>query len=368
MADWASLNGSRIVTARISIPAYGAWTADVLVATDTTLSTTSSIVVGDLQLSGFAVRQGPYAGAWSARIVGGRGGWRRIIPAQGYNSAAGISRSLLLKDAAALVGESVVVGNDSIIGTLFTREFAPASRLLHQIAGSLWYIDFNGITQVGVARTSTAIKSDFQVLDSDPSKGLHQISTETLNDWTPGRTFTAPTVTTPVTIASVTHVLTDGGHRTDVLSVDASATAQVGEPTTSDRTMRALREIIRAEIPQLTFFGLWEYVVQSATTSTVDAIPVDSSGAFPLPEIVAAPLLPSVLGENVTFTVGSTCVIAFLNGDPSRPVVIGGDYETGPVLTKIAHGTLASARQTDAVTAGPFAGVITGGSTKVLVG
>ncbi|GAC1536306.1 MAG: hypothetical protein NVS3B10_00090 [Polyangiales bacterium] len=123
-------------------------------------------------------------------------------------------------------------------------------------------------------------------------------------------------------------------------------------PSTSDRLLRALRELIRAQFPRLTYLGVWEYAVQASPgaggTGTVDAAPVDPS--ISLPGITGLQLRPSVLGENVVPVVGSVCLVAFVNGDPTRPVVVGGDYANAPSSAQLMGGGPAVSRVGDTVT------------------
>jgi len=93
-------------------------------------------------------------------------------------------------------------------------------------------------------------------------------------------------------------------------------------PNAFDRLLTNLRSIIRQEIPVLTYHGIYEYSVQSLAGSTVNCDPVDTT--IPLPSLANIELRPSLLGEVVTspFFPGSRCLVAFVNGDPSRPFVM----------------------------------------------
>lgn len=99
------------------------------------------------------------------------------------------------------------------------------------------------------------------------------------------------------------------------------------DPVNTDRMMASLRQIIRAEFPQLTFLGAWSYAVQtvhgSAPNWTVDIQQTDTANA-PLPTINGCPVTPAV-GWTVKPSVGSNCVVMFVNGDQSRPLVVSMD-------------------------------------------
>ena len=165
----------------------------------------------------------------------------------------------------------------------------------------------------------------------------------------------------------------------------------------SDRALYAIRELVRACLPQLALLGLWDYRIDSVVSqSIVMASPVDPS--LGLPGAVRVTLTPSILGEQVTPSLGSRLVLAFLDGNASKPLAIAGDPDARPTLAAILGPGAASARVGDAVGCGTVtatspsgnvtftytpqgatgpsapsltlsvAGVITTGSTKVTVG
>lgn len=139
-------------------------------------------------------------------------------------------------------------------------------------------------------------------------------------------------------------------------------------PTDLDRLLSAFRKLVRAEFPQLTYMGIWEYSVQAtdgtllSPSTTVDCSPIDT--AIPLPTLAKVPLRAGIMGEQVTPQVGARCLIAFINGDPTKPICISVDQI---VAIFIAGGkpTQGAARTGDPV-AGAAIGAPT--STKVFIG
>jgi hypothetical protein len=93
----------------------------------------------------------------------------------------------------------------------------------------------------------------------------------------------------------------------------------------SGRILEALRSIIRNELPQLTYLGEWEYSVFaiSADGSTADL--TSALPTIPLGNLNAVPLAPGLLGESVHLAVGTTVRVRFVNADPSRPEIVGGN-------------------------------------------
>lgn len=91
-------------------------------------------------------------------------------------------------------------------------------------------------------------------------------------------------------------------------------------PTTLDRLWRAFRDLVRAELAEVRYLGIYEYVITASSSGYIDARPADPG--LHLPALSRVPLLPSVLAVAATGTVGSTCAIAFLDGSPGRPVCV----------------------------------------------
>ncbi len=84
----ATLNGSRVTDARVNIPAWGCWYAEVTIDGEVALPTTAAGVelkIADLTLAGTVLSGGPQKGRASYRIVAGRGGWGKTIKSWKYN-------------------------------------------------------------------------------------------------------------------------------------------------------------------------------------------------------------------------------------------------------------------------------------------
>lgn len=357
---YASVNGQLATRLSIAIPYYGMWEGDVELATPQVITNPVTLVIGNLTMVGAIVRANTFAGVTYLRLVGGGGGWRKSIVPQAYANPSGVRLSTMLNDLAVNVGEQVNLFADENLGGYFIREGSTsettvrASRILRQLAGDEWWIDTSGVTQVGARPTGTAITSDFSVVSWDPGRGAAEIATEDLASWLPSNTFTAPTVPVTQTI-SLTRVDIDrvGTMRLKILATD---------PDTLDRLNSPFGALVVAELPQLTFYGTYEYSIQRVSGSTVDVAPTDTT--ISLPSITGLLMKPGLLGETVTPTVGSTCRVAFVNGQPSRPCVEGIDprpqsstidatkqVSIGPSASLVAlaggSGAVALAQQTD---------------------
>jgi len=341
---WANLNGEQALSARVTIPYYGRWVADVAVAISAATPTRNVLTLGDLALTGYTFRSSEFAGQFLVRLAGGEGGWGKAISPRSYQGDAGIKLSLVLGDVAREVGETVRIDPafDVPIGSLYVREAGPASRVLRQLAPT-WWVDPDGTTRVGL-RDASAIASHFDVISYDGERGVLEVATEVLADWMPGRTFTAPTLPAPLVVGSVTHSVTNEGASRVVVLVGATQAEAAG------RLMQPLQSFEREDEPRRTFHGVYEYVVQDAGPP-VHAVPFDST--LGLPNAVG-PLL-TVNGGTCKPTVGAECAILFLNGDPTKPRVLAGAADE----VDLAYAEGRVARDGDTVTVGSASGTLT---------
>jgi hypothetical protein len=222
MSDFASLSGQRLTTVKLGRPFYGAWAADVVLADSSAVSGPVSLVIGNMTLAGTSYRTASFAGSRSARVVAGAGGWMKSLKSRGYQNSGGVPLSMVIGDAARVVGETVSVATDRSLGEAWTVEAKSAQFLLRQVAGTLWWVDDAGVTHIG-PRPSIAITSDFQVIGWSGKTGLFEIATEDYAAWVPGATFTAPTVTGTQTVSFVElEQDNDGKSRMHILSSGTS--------------------------------------------------------------------------------------------------------------------------------------------------
>lgn len=151
-------------------------------------------------------------------------------------------------------------------------------------------------------------------------------------------------------------------------------------PTVLDRLWKNMRALIRAEFPRFDYSGISEYAVVaiSADGSAADVAPTDTT--LPLPGMIKVPLRASLLGEVVNLRVGSQCLVAFINQDPTRPMVIGADpipvkatvdasaeLDIGPTATVVKLGLGAKPVAALGDLAGGIFPITTTVNTKVLV-
>jgi hypothetical protein len=278
--------------------------------------------------------------------------------------------STVLNDLASTVGEKVNIANNSVIGSAFVREAASAGRILRQLAGPLWYVDTNGVTQIAPSRPASTIGTPFQIIRYDGDRGEFEVATEDYGSWLPGASFSNEIVTIPQTI-SLSTIDTDneGKLRFTALSV--------GPPT--DRLVDDIRALVREEVESLTFLGVYEYSVTSTDGTTVDAQPTSST--IPLPALRKVTIRTGIPGASVKPGTGSLLAVSFLNGDPTKPCVLGGFDSNNAGAVQLYASPSALGAVSKAVVCygdtvkipglsgpgGPISAVLTAGSRQVTV-
>ena len=234
MSFFASVAGFQIVSGSLTIPLVGTWTADLQLAGEESLSGSVSVVVGNLTLAGCVYRSESYGGQTMCRLVGGAGGWRQQVKAQGYGSSNGIMLSTVLNDAASAAGEQINIANDQSIGNGYARfafDQSVASDVLWHMIGlgflSSWYVAPSGVTMTA-AWPSAAVQTPFTVTEQKTDAGVAVIATEDYVSWLPGCTFSSPLLSGTFTNAGVHYEWKpDGTFRFEVFT-QTSSTSRCG--------------------------------------------------------------------------------------------------------------------------------------------
>lgn len=310
MSD-ATLNDERMLRASITLPRWGIWTADVCVSTDQKLSGQARISLHGLDLTGTILDGDTDRNTGWYRIVGGAGGWRKVIGAKAYRNEAGVKLATVLGDAARECGESMGSMPQEQLGPAYERHEGEAVRALDLLRPENWYVDEHGTTQLG-HRTASDYPGEY-VLTRPKQLGtkLLQVAAEDISELLPGATLEN------IEAATVRHELTPSGIRSLVWGVI--------EPW-SDRALGAFLSLVRAELRHTDYHRILEYKINStASGGYVDIVPMRTK--MGLPNLSNIPLRPGVPGGGGVPATGSSCLVAFLDGEPTRPVIVAYDGE-----------------------------------------
>jgi len=308
----ATLNGVTVTACRVSLPAYGLWTADVECASGDVMTGEATLIIDDLTLKGTIISGGAYEARTRYRIVAGAGGWGRVVAAKSYANDLGVKPALVLTDAARDCGETMGAMPTEAIGPSFVRASAPASRVLHELAPQGWYVDEAGVTQIGRRPPVTYTGAATRITD-DHAQGRLEIAPPAIAALLPGA------VVDGLEAVDVEHSIEGGKLRTVIYGRGVADTARLPE---------ALRRIVETFTADHKFYASWEYRVVARNGERLELQPVRVSTGMPSLSYVR--IRPGVAGGRAHPKLGSLVLVSFVNGDPSRHVVTSFDEQDGP--------------------------------------
>jgi hypothetical protein len=347
-----ALSGHACTAGVLTIPGVGLWYAALDVADEVPLSGAVTLTLLDTTWQGYVIAGGVVDGRSRYRVVAGAGGWGKDLSSRAYANDAGLTVARLAADAAAEAGEAAPTGAPSTpLGPHFVRPALPASFVLNVLAPRAWYARADGVIAFG-ARAAL------------PASSLPVV----------GRDSAARAVTLALTDSAaglLPGTATEYGAAADVefdLGAEGLRARLYAAPAAASRRAEALARLLAAHDPGARFRGVYEYRVVTQSGERLNLQPVRSRTL--LPDLARVPVRAGVPGTKALHSPGSQVLVAFIDGDPSRPAVVGFDdpEQPGWMPLQLELGgpvTLGVARQTDPVIAGPFAGTITLGSTRV---
>ena len=353
-----AINGNPVARARVQVSAWGAWWAELALPDAIELTGLVTITLADLTLKGAIVSGGAANGNAGYRVVGGAGGWGKAVAAAGYADDAGVSLALVAGDAAKACGETLAGVPTTRLGPGFVRSStAPASAVLNAVAPRAWRVDFDGVTRFGL-RPSTTYAGDAARTRRDPMNAIVELATETIGNLVPG------------VIVDGAQPATDVEYQLD----EQRLTVRVFAGRKSSRRLDALSAMIEALYPSLRWAGVFEFRAVLQTGERFALQPVRVATGLPDLHNVA---VRGPAGVRAVVTPGELCLVAFVDRDPSRPVIVAHDAPDAPGWMPLAlclggapagPPALGVARITDPVLCGAFGGTIVGASARVKAG
>lgn len=346
-----TLEGHAATAATLTIPGAGLWYANVELAEEVQLAGPVTLTVLDTTWRGAVIAGAAVDGRARYRIVAGRGHWGVDLPPRAYANDALLTDDKLIGDAANEAGELVAGVPTTTRGPHFNRPALPASFVLNVLAPKAWYARPDGVVTFGARPALPA--SSLAIIARDPAVRVVTLDVvDSAAGLEPG-------------------IATEFGPAADVeieLGAGGLVARLYAAANTPSRRVEAMARMLDALDPNRRFRGVFEYRVVNQVGERLNLQPVRSRDT--LPDLGRVPVRAGVPGVKALHKPGSQVLVAFLDADPSRPVVVGFDApdSVGWMPTTLFLGeepTLGVARLTDTVQAGPFAGVITGASARI---
>jgi hypothetical protein len=348
-----TLNGQPLQRATLNVPRHGVWEgSEVAVAGELDLAEGSAveIVVGDTTFKGFVVTGGTFAGASESTytVAGGAAGWAAAVPSKGYNVPAGVSLATVAAQLAVAAGELLDLGGvGGTLGDHWTRPAGPASVALSALfpleAGG-WRVDPDGYARPGV-RPPAPVPASVQLAVEDYQAGRRWarigLPGDEVSALLPGAIVTAPNLSTPIVVGETT--------------IKASADAVVVEVLGEGGLVELFVGLVEAITARSRIFNtLWTYKVADADNGAPNLKAMASAPG--LPPILSCAKVPGVAGVTLTLSPGALVLVAFRDGSPAQPVIVG---YLPPPSSGSGPGTPQSISATAAVS------ILLGGNTPV---
>lgn len=303
------INGVGLLSANIRMSRIGVWHADVEAEAEADLSGAVTFEIDGETFVGTSLpgRSGLNGSRMVARVVGGAGGLSTELPAQSYESAAGVRVSAILGHILRATGETLSETSEQAILDKrlprWHRSAGPASRALVQLAdaaGADWRVLADGTVWIGSA-TWPEQTVEHVLEDEDWVSGCLTIAPDK-PDLRPGVTFLG------VQIETVEHrVNKEGFLRTEahVSSLRSAFSKMMG---------RIKRDVDYSRVYRC------RVSTQNADGS-LQLVPDDDKmkgrGLDKVPIWLGLP------GFVVNVSAGAQCLLAFMNGRPDQPFVCG---------------------------------------------
>lgn len=373
---YVTCNGERLSTLSIMVGNVGPWVADLDFIDAPAVTGACEIRVGDTMVLRGAVvapQAGTHLEQRKCRVVGGAGGWSRVLSKRHYHNDLGVKAQLVADDAAREVGETIGVFEPAAtrLGRDFVRAEGIASRTLESVIGGVpWRVGYDGQTHIGVRDSYTlSVDSGYDVLNYDPRNRVITFSVDDPAVIGIGATLSGPPLESPQTIREY-ELHFDGNSTRAIAWVGGNA----DEPGRLAGLVRAIAE--RATDGML--FGKYRYrvVAMHAADNRVELQAVRKGAG--LPDLRPIAQWPGVPGALPDLAAGAEVLVEFIEGDPTQPIITGYAGKGAPGFVPVGltlGGTTGApaARQGDTVSVllppATFAGTLTvGGVPQPLTG
>lgn len=327
---FATLNGYAIAELRLHAGEQGAWWAEVDLETvaEKLVAGPAKLVINGVTLACTVEPSvGTFGQSKSCRVLAGGGGWSKAVKALGYSNDAAVKARTVAEDAARSVGETLGTFTPAKerLTANYARQAGAASIALEDAAGgALWWVDYDGKTNVAAERPTTKAKAtDYEVLAFNPRVGVVELGVTGLTIGV--GSIISERLDAPETIRAFSLRLT--GRK-------LTMTAVCGETRTTNAIETLLRRIVE-RVMNGRAYGKWRYrVVRMNGDGRVDVQAVSKSAL--VPDMLRLDQWPGVPGATAQLSNGAIVVVEFLDGRRDLPVISGYAGKSGASYVPVA--------------------------------
>lgn len=325
------VNGAPVVSAVIEAHREGAWTADLVIDTETAPSGVVDVTdaSGTVLLRGRVLRSEAPFGRAEVRLVGGVGALATVLPPRYYRGA---TVRTILADLARETGSTLA----DDLGAETSRELAAWVRvggddavtaLRHLLRAALpsgwtWRTRYDGSLWLGAETWPDVIAPEVEVVDRRPARGEVVVRAATVAELLaiePGQVFEG------LDVCSV-RIDASGDRLRAVLRTTAQAR------TAGDVVTNGIQRLAREATVERALLALYEarVLLQSRSTGALQVEPQPDSdeAARTIPLLTDVPLIAPYPGGKLFYPANAIkhrevrVLVGFIDGDPSKPYAL----------------------------------------------
>lgn len=338
-----TINGNIVAhELRVDVPRIGTWHAEVQIDDLTSMLTSVVIAVADgaLELHGVVVEDRVDHSERVLDVVGGAGGWSRVVDATSYANDAGVKASLVAADAARACGETMgrFEPGVAVLGNAYVRDRRSAWATLLDVAGGVeCHVDFDGTT---VCAPWDARQLTVNVLGYLPEQQCVIVDDFTVRI---GDTLSSDLLPGPLTVQRL------------VIVVGSESAPQCQCYCSSSTDIASQLEGIIERVQHRALTTLCEYRVVQQVGDRLNLQPVHRSDG--LPDLQRVEVWGAVPGVRPSIVPGARALVAFIGGSRARPVIVAfgpaSDAQFAPTALTLSGdvrvtGTLTAGREVTA--------------------
>lgn len=299
-----SVNGIAAHELRVDVPRIGTWHAVLRLDDLTSALSRVTITCDQLELRGVVVDDRVDHAERVLDVVGGSGGWSRVIEPTSYANDAGVRAALVAADVARAAGEAMgrFAPAADQLGYAYVRDRRTAWATLLDVAGGVeCFVDYDGTT-VCAARSARLL--EVNVLGYEPEQQC--VVTDDL-DVRIGDTLGSDLLPGPLVVQRLVIAAGSSSPRCECYCSSASDIASQLEGI-----------IERVQHRQVT--TLCEYRVTQQVGDRLNLQPVHRADG--LPDLLRVEVWGAVPGVRPSIRPGARALVAFVGGSRTRPIVL----------------------------------------------